>query len=196
MNTKLKRKKLRMVKNKTFNFPTILTLTRIFLVGPLMIFMFSDNEAFRIPALICFVVAALTDKLDGDLARKNNQVTELGKFLDPLADKMLVNLTFFALVMKGIVAPWVFGVILIRDFAVDGMRMMVARKGETVAASMIGKSKTMTQMIGLTIIMLSLNLSNGVLLTIGTIIIYIAVALTLWSGADYLTKGYKKAIKA
>ena len=185
-----------MVKNKTFNFPTILTLARIVLVAPLMIFMFSDNEAFRIPALICFVVAALTDKLDGDLARKNNQVTELGKFLDPLADKMLVNLTFFALVMKGIVAPWVFGVILIRDFAVDGMRMMVARKGETVAASMIGKSKTMTQMIGLTIIMLSLILSNGVLLTIGTIIVYVAVALTLWSGVDYLTKGYKKAIKA
>lgn len=192
---------IRATKNGVLNFPTILTITRMVLVIPMMVCLtlgseVSDGSGLYVAALVLFVIAALTDKIDGDLARKHNQVTDLGKFLDPLADKMLVNLTFLALTVMGVVPVWMFAVILIRDFAVDGMRMMVARKGETVAASMIGKSKTMTQMIGLATILLSLILSNSMLLTVGTIILYVAVALTLWSGMDYLTKGYKKAIKA
>lgn len=191
----------RATKNGVLNFPTILTITRMVLVIPMMVCLtlgseVSDGSGLYVAALVLFVIAALTDKIDGDLARKHNQVTDLGKFLDPLADKMLVNLTFLALTVMRVVPVWMFAVILIRDFAVDGMRMMVARKGETVAASMIGKSKTMTQMIGLATILLSLILSNSMLLTVGTIILYVAVALTLWSGVDYLTKGYKKAIKA
>ena len=181
------------------NFPTILTLARIILVAPLMIFMFNDGVIMKVLALICFIVAAVTDFVDGRLARKNDQVTDLGIFLDPLADKMLVNLTFFALCVQGVIVPWIFGIILIRDFAVDGMRMMIAKKGEAVAASKIGKAKTMTQMFALVFTMITVILTeNGqnidILNIISAILLCVAVILTIWSGLDYLIKGWKKAI--
>ena len=120
------------MKKKTLNVPTILTLIRIILVVPLLILMLSDGIVCKILAIVCFVAASLTDFVDGRLARKNHQVTDLGAFLDPLADKMLVNLTFLVLVYMGYVPLVAFAIILVRDFAVDGMRMMVARRGETV----------------------------------------------------------------
>ena len=137
------------------NFPTILTISRIVLVAPVMILIFMDNLPAQITTIICFTLAALTDKLDGHLARKNKQVTDLGAFLDPLADKMLINLTFLALVVLNIMPVWMFAVILIRDFAVDGMRMAAAKKNITIPANIFGKVKTTFQMI--TIISILVN---------------------------------------
>ena len=116
-------------------------------------------------------------------------------FLDPLADKMLVNLTFLALVVLNIVPLWMFAVILIRDFAVDGMRMMSAKSGKVVAASIYGKSKTMVQMITLTLILLNIILNNNILSVINNILLYVVVILTILSGVDYLRKGWKLLIK-
>ena len=97
-----------MAQKSKLNFPTILTLMRIILVGPLMIFMFMDGIGFKIAALICFIIASVTDFIDGRMARKNNQVTDLGAFLDPLADNMLVNLTILSLCMCGMLDPCFF----------------------------------------------------------------------------------------
>lgn len=198
-------------KSKTkINFPTILTFARIVLIAPLMICLFM-NEGFasKIVAFLIFVVASLTDLIDGKLARKNNQVTNLGAFLDPLADKMLVNLTILALVCAGVLDPWFLAVILVRDFAVDGMRMMVAKTGETVSASIFGKAKTMVQMIFLGMVILEfpfvkmiydnagfstyLNTCD-IIMNINIIFEAIILGLTLFSGYDYLKKGWKKAI--
>lgn len=173
------------------NGPTILTLMRIVLVAPVMICIFMDSLPARIIAIVCFALASLTDFIDGRWARHDKIVTDLGAFLDPLADKMLVNLTFLALVVLEIVPVWMFGVILIRDFAVDGLRMMAARKRITLSASKFGKLKTMTQMITITLILINMIFGNEIFATINTILLYIVIILTIFSGLDYLYKGRK-----
>ena len=183
--------------NKTtlINGPTLLTFLRIILVLPLMILIFQDNGIARIFALICFVVASVTDFIDGRWARSAHMVTNLGAFLDPLADKMLINLTFLALVYLNVVPLWMFAVILVRDFAVDGMRMLSARNGITISASIFGKAKTMVQMITLSLIIGNLTINNEIFSIINTILLYIVLFLTLFSGIDYLIKGWKQLTK-
>lgn len=173
------------------NFPTILTIIRIILVAPVMILIFIDNLPAQIAVITCFTLASITDKLDGHLARKNKQVTDLGSFLDPLADKMLINLTFLALVVLNLMPVWMFGVILIRDFAVDGMRMMAASKNTVIPANIFGKVKTTVQMITVILILLNRILNLEPLAIINTILLYIVVILTVLSGVIYLFKGHK-----
>ena len=180
---------------KIINLPTILTIIRIVLVVPTTILILQDNVVARIIALICFIVASITDFIDGRLARKRHIVTDLGAFLDPLADKMLVNLTFLALVSLNIIPLWMFAVILVRDFAVDGMRMMAAKTGVTVAASIFGKAKTMVQMITLSLILANMAIASDILTIINTVLLYIVLILTVFSGIDYLTKGWKLITK-
>lgn len=178
------------------NGPTILTLSRIILVIPLVICFFIDNLPAQIITLVCFIIASVTDFIDGRWARKKKIVTDLGAFLDPLADKMLVNLTFLLLVYVNIVPLWMFAVILVRDFAVDGMRMLAAKNGITVSASVFGKSKTMVQMITLSLILLNIILNNEILAGFNMAFLYLVVFLTVFSGADYLIKGWKQLIKS
>ncbi|MBR3269926.1 CDP-diacylglycerol--glycerol-3-phosphate 3-phosphatidyltransferase [Candidatus Saccharibacteria bacterium] len=177
---------------KKLNLPTVLTILRIILVAPLMILIFMDCTPAKIASIVIFTVASLTDFIDGRLARKNKQVTDLGAFLDPLADKMLINLTFLALVVMNLMPVWMFGVILIRDFAVDGMRMMVATKGTVVSASIFGKLKTTVQMITVISILLNRILNLEPLTIINIVLLYIVVFLTVMSGAIYLFKGQSK----
>ncbi len=176
------------------NGPTILTLLRIILVAPVMICIFMDNLPARIITIICFVIASATDFIDGRWARRAKIVTDLGAFLDPLADKMLVNLTILALVVLNQIPLWMFAVILIRDFAVDGLRMMAAKSNITIAASKFGKLKTMIQMITLSMILANMIFNNSILMTINAILLYIVVFLTVFSGVDYLYKGRKLVI--
>lgn len=182
------------MKKIRLNGPTILTLFRILLVAPVMIGIFMDNLPARIVTIVCFVLASVTDFVDGRWARRAGIVTDFGAFLDPLADKMLVNLTFLALTTLNIVPVWMFGVILIRDFMVDGLRMAAARKNITLAASKFGKLKTMAQMIVLTMILVNMIFGNEILATVNTILLYIVVLLTVLSGVDYLYKGRKLVI--
>ncbi|MBR3252916.1 CDP-diacylglycerol--glycerol-3-phosphate 3-phosphatidyltransferase [Candidatus Saccharibacteria bacterium] len=174
------------------NGPTILTILRILLVAPLMTCIFMDNLPAKIATIIIFAIASLTDFIDGRWARNTKQVTDLGAFLDPLADKMLINLTFLALVVMDLMPLWMFAVILIRDFAVDGMRMMIAKTGTVISASIYGKWKTTIQMVTVISVLLNRILNLEPLNIVNTILLYIVVALTIFSGLDYLTKGYKK----
>ena len=180
---------------KLFTGPTYLTILRMFLSVIFMIFALIPHHWASIVALIVFIVAAITDKIDGIWARKSKQETDLGAFLDPLADKMLVDLAFLVLVYINIVPIWVFAIILVRDLAVDGMRMMAARSGVTIAASFLGKLKTTVQMTALITLLSAIVLQNDVIHTLGLIALYLALALTILSGANYLIKGYKKFIK-
>ena len=160
-----------------------------------MVFVLLPAIWAKIVALVLFVVGAISDLIDGKWARRDKIVTDLGAFLDPLADKMLVNLAFLALVVLGVVPVWVFAIILVRDFAVDGMRMMAARDGVTIAASFYGKLKTTTQMTTLIILLLNLIVNLEFFTVIGNIALYLALILTVFSGGDYLIKGWKKVIK-
>lgn len=172
-------------------FPTVLTIIRMALSILFLVFILLPHTWARITALVIFIIAAITDKIDGDLARKQKSITDLGAFLDPLADKMLINLAFLALVYLNIVPLWVFAIILIRDFAVDGMRMMVARTGITVSASFYGKLKTTFQITALIILVFNMIVQLEFFTIIGNITLYLALILTIFSGADYLIKGYK-----
>ena len=119
---------------QTITGPTILTIIRMVLSILFMVFVLLPDTWAKIVALVVFVIACITDKIDGIWARNSKQVTDLGAFLDPLADKMLTSLAFLTLVCLGIVPIWVFAIILVSDYAVDGMRMMAARDCITIAA--------------------------------------------------------------
>lgn len=175
--------------------PTYLTILRMLLAVAFTVFATLPDTWAKITALVIFIIAAITDKIDGNWARKTKQVTELGAFLDPLADKMLVNLALLVLTYQNIIPLWVFAIILVRDFAVDGMRMMAARHKITISASIYGKIKTTVQMIALIILLLTTIIPSEPLKITGDIALYLALALTIFSGADYLIKGKKLLAK-
>ena len=177
------------------NGPTVLTIIRMIFSVLFMIFALIPDVWSKIVALIIFVVASITDKIDGAWARKKKLVTDLGAFLDPLADKMLTGLAFLVLTYQNVIPLWFFAIILVRDFAVDGMRMMVARTGKTVPASFYGKLKTTLQMIALIIILLNQILNFEPLNIVGNIVLYASLVLCIASGFDYLTKGWKQVAK-
>lgn len=195
------------------NLPNKLTIFRIILV-PIMViipFLGIDGRFLGIPIswLIVdavFVIASITDKLDGYLARKNNQVTIFGKFLDPLADKILVLAAMLMLVEMQKLPAWIPIIVLAREFVVSGYRLIAVEKGgQVIAASKWGKLKTVTQMIAIILAFVDLhaygecftgNLKGGdmILNLIVTIMMIIQTIATILSGVDYL-KGSKKLIK-
>lgn len=195
------------------NLPNKLTIFRIILV-PIMViipFLGIDGRIAGIPIEwliidVVFLIASLTDKLDGYLARKNNQVTAFGKFLDPLADKILVLAAMMMLVEMQKLPAWIPIIVLAREFMVSGYRLIAVEKGgEVIAASKWGKLKTVTQMIAIVLALLDLNafgecftgvLQGGdlILNLIVTIMMIIQVIATIFSGTDYM-KGAKKYIK-
>ena len=183
------------MKKNRLTGPTYLTIARMVISVLFMIFVLLPETWAKVVALVLFAAGAISDLIDGKWARRDKIVTDLGAFLDPLADKMLVNLAFLTLVAVGVVPIWVFAAILVRDFAVDGMRMMAARDGITIAASFYGKLKTTTQMTALIILLLNLIVNLEFFTIIGNIALYLALILTLFSGGDYLIKGWKKVIK-
>ena len=184
-----------MMKTVRLNTPTLLTVIRMILSLIFLMFVLIPAGWSRAIALIFFLIAASTDKIDGYLARKNHETTDLGAFLDPLADKMLVNLALLALTYLNIVPVWVFAIILVRDFAVDGLRMTLAKKHKTLPAFPIGKLKTTTQIIAIAILLFNLLLNNGFVAVIGNIFLYLSLFLTVLSGAYYF-KSYSKYLKS
>ena len=173
------------------NTPNKLTVARMILVPFLVLFMLTDlgGEATRYIALAIFVVASVTDWFDGKLARKYNLVTNFGKFMDPLADKLLVCSAMICLIPLGKLTAWFVIVIIAREFIISGFRLVASDNGVVIAASYWGKFKTAFQMI--TIIMLVLNLNVPFMNIINTILIYISLGLTVISLIDYIAKNYK-----
>ena len=137
-------------------------------------------------AVAIFIVASLTDLLDGKIARKYNLVTDFGKFMDPLADKLLVCAAIICLIETGQLAAWIVIVIISREFIISGFRLVAADNGVVIAASYWGKFKTTFQM--LMVIVLILNFDNRYFQILGTVLTYIALVLTVVSLIDYLWK--------
>lgn len=139
-------------------------------------------------ATIIFVIAASTDWIDGHFARKYNLVTNFGKFLDPLADKMLVISALIILTEMNLAPSWIVIIIIAREFAVTGLRLVLADSGEVVAANMLGKIKTWTQMIAVIALLLENVPFNFIHFPFADIALYIAAFFTIWSGIDYFVK--------
>ncbi|WP_150843829.1 MULTISPECIES: CDP-diacylglycerol--glycerol-3-phosphate 3-phosphatidyltransferase [unclassified Clostridium] len=171
------------------NLANKLTVLRIMLVPIFLICAILDTTTTNIIALSIFIIASATDKLDGYIARSRNQITNFGKFMDPLADKLLVTCALILLVEKGIVAAWVVVVIIAREFIVSGLRTLAASQGVVIAASNWGKLKTVIQMIAIIMGLLSLVYNPGWLNVTTQVTIYLAAVVTIGSGVDYFIKG-------
>ncbi len=170
------------------NLPNTLTIGRIILVPVFMVAILCAIPFGSYWAALIFIAASFTDFLDGYLARKNNQVTNFGKIMDPLADKLLVAAALICLVQLGDVPAWIAILILGREFAVTGLRSVAAAEGIVVAASKLGKFKTVTQMIALILLILKADVLAVTGYNIGMIFLYLALFMTLYSGIDYFVK--------
>lgn len=169
------------------NLPNKLTMGRIFAI-PVFIVVFLFD--YRYAAVVIFIVAALTDMLDGHIARKYNLVTNFGKLMDPLADKLLVMSALICLAQTGDVAGWMVIVILGREFIITGMRQVAAAQGIVIAAGTTGKIKTITQMIAIPLLILE-NWPFSLLavnVPMDVIFLWIALVMTIVSGTEYIVK--------
>lgn len=211
-------------KKHKMNLPNRITLIRVILI-PLIIIVpllakFSPDTNFlakniiingviegtynitwsNIIVLILFVAGSITDAIDGHIARSRNLVTDFGKFLDPLADKLLVTSAMLVLLEEGRLAAWVVAIILAREFAVTGLRSVAASKGNVIAASIYGKVKTTFQMIMIIVLLLNnfpfsiIYVHTGIYIPIDKILIGVATLLTIISGVDYFVKN-KEVLK-
>lgn len=192
------------------NLANKLTIIRIFLVPIFLLFIAVKGIPYgTLIATAVFIIAALTDKLDGYIARSRNQITRFGKFMDPLADKLLVTAALISLVEYRIIPGWVAMIIIAREFAVTGLRSIAAAEGIVIAASWWGKIKTVAQIVAIIFALIQVNLSiqqdivnfigRGSFITsffdIMTVItLYTAVIITIISGYDYFAKN-REAIK-
>lgn len=181
------------------NLPNKLTLIRIALIPVFVLLMYFEKSLWcQLAAALVFIGASITDYLDGNIARKNNLVTNFGKFADPIADKMLVMSAFIMLVAQGRMPAWVCIIFLSREFAVSGFRLVAAGGGTVISAGMLGKIKTVTQMIAAVALILFVPTTKQIDAMLGwfgdigqviaNIAMYVMTVMTVWSGADYIYK--------
>ena len=179
------------------NLPNKLTLLRVCLIPLIVIIpMFNglSQEVFggvklaNLIVLIIFCIASFTDFLDGYIARKYHLVTDFGKFMDPLADKLLVFAAFILLIEEGLIPGWIVTVIIAREFMVTGIRILAANNNVVIAASKLGKAKTMSQMFTIIVLLLNNYPFSLINVPVGEALMYLAAFLTVVSGIDYLVK--------
>lgn len=183
------------------NLPNKLTVFRIFMIPVFMVvvlfpfhwgtlnIMGTSIETTQFVGAIIFAVASATDWLDGYLARRDHLVTNFGKFADPLADKMLVMTAFIILVQQHIVPGWVVAIIVCRELAVTGLRLILSEQdGEVLAAAWPGKIKTATQMVAIILLYMNNVFFNNIHLPMAQILLYICLFFTVYSGVDYFVK--------
>ena len=164
------------------NLPNKLTVLRIVLILPFLLVLYLDVPGASYIALAIFIIASLTDLLDGKIARSRNLVTDFGKFADPLADKMLVVAAMLWFVENGQMPGWALLIVILREFAVSGLRMVASDQGRVIAAGWSGKVKTASTMVCIVLMFLPIpDLVN-------TLCVAVIVVTTLWSGVEYFVK--------
>ena len=164
------------------NLPNKLTLLRIVLILPFLLVLYLDVPFAPLIAMGIFIIASLTDMLDGQIARKRNLITDFGKFADPLADKMLVTAAMLWFVENGQMPGWALLTVIVREFAVSGLRMVASDKGRVIAAGWSGKVKTAATMVCIVVMFLP------VLQMVNTLCVAVIVVTTIYSGVEYFMK--------
>ena len=178
---------------RIFNLANNLTLTRIVIVPILIIILLnSTSKTSCLIAAIIFALAGFTDWLDGYIARKQNLVTSLGKFLDPLADKVLVSITLIMLLSLNRVPAWIVAIIIAREVAVTGLRIAVAHEDISIESSRLAKYKTAFQLVAVVGLLIHYTYFNISFHLVGMIVLWIAMLITIWSGLIYFIKFFEK----
>ncbi|NLO47789.1 MAG: CDP-diacylglycerol--glycerol-3-phosphate 3-phosphatidyltransferase [Clostridiales bacterium] len=170
-----------------------ITLVRIVMIPLFMVAMLIELPYSRVVALIIFAIAGITDRVDGYVARKYNQVTNFGKFIDPIADKLLVTAALIILVQWGQIPSWAAVIIIAREFAVSGLRLVAVGEGVVVDAGPSGKVKTVVSIVAICFMLTDFHdavLISG-LLNVDGLAVFLMVVTTLWSGIEYFIKNRK-----
>ena len=175
-------------KRDIFNLPNTITLARISVVPFLFLLLWSPGPVWSLILAALFVLASVTDFLDGFVARRYNMITTMGKFLDPLADKLIVNSAMILMIPIGRIDAWIVVVIIMRDLIIDGIRSIASSEGIYIEASIWGKQKTLAQIFAVTALMIHYPFLGLDAHLVGTVILYVALVLTIYSGLDYFIK--------
>jgi CDP-diacylglycerol--glycerol-3-phosphate 3-phosphatidyltransferase len=176
------------------NLPTQLTVGRMCLVPLVVVFLISTESIHALLAAVLFAAAAVTDWLDGLIARRRGQVTTLGKLLDPVADKVLVSAALISLVQVGTLSAWIVVVMIGREFAVTGLRSVSVAQGIVIAASDLAKYKTVAQYVAVTLLILERSVPVGIeseFVYLSRGMLWAALILTVLSGIDYFVRFYR-----
>lgn len=173
------------------NLPNALTLSRIFLVPLLVAVLLTRTERWELIGAVIFVIAAITDVLDGYLARRRREITMLGIMLDPVADKVLISAAFISLVQIQLAPAWMVAIIIGREFAVMGLRMVSISQGIQIPASPLGKGKMASQVAAILLLILGEKFL-GPFFILGPAALWLTTILALVSGLDYFLKFYRR----
>jgi CDP-diacylglycerol---glycerol-3-phosphate 3-phosphatidyltransferase len=173
------------------NLPNSITMLRVGIIPVLFLLLSNPGRTWSLVIAMLFILAALTDLLDGYIARKYHIVTNIGKFLDPIADKIIVNTAMILMIPIGRIPAWIVSIIIIRDFIAYGIRTIATSEGIIIDASNLGKIKTLCQIFALSALMIHYPFLGADAHLVGMAIIYIALWLTVQSGFDYLLKLYR-----
>ena len=167
------------------NLPNKLTLLRIIMIPVFVVLLYLDFPFNNLVALAVFILASITDTLDGYIARKYNLITDFGKFMDPIADKLLVTACMMIFVGQGRMASWIVFIVIAREFAVTGLRLVAVGNGRVIAAAWSGKIKTSCTMVGL-ILMMAVTGSD----TLNLVVSIVILVTTVYSGVEYFCKNW------
>lgn len=177
------------------NLPNTVTMLRICIIPVLFFLLFNPDRIWSLIIAALFIMAALTDLLDGYLARRYHIVTNIGKLLDPIADKIIVNTAMILMIPIGRIPAWIVAIIIIRDFTIDGIRTIATSEGMIIDASKLGKRKTLCQIFALSALIIHYPFLGANAHVVGMVILYVALWLTIHSGTDYMLKFYRHANK-
>lgn len=180
------------IKREIFNLPNTITLIRISVVPFLFILLSSPGEFWSLILAVIFLLASFTDFIDGYVARKYQLVTTLGKFLDPIADKLIINTAMILMIPIGRIPAWIVAITIMRDLLVDWIRSIASSEGIFIQASSLGKQKTFAQIIAVAALIAHYSIVGVDVHVVGIVILYLAFLLTIYSGADYFIKFYRR----
>lgn len=173
------------------NLPNSLTIFRIFLVPVLVVVLLTKFDGKEVLGVVIFLIAAATDGLDGYLARRRREVTDLGKLLDPVADKLLISAALISLVEEGLAPAWMVVIIVGREFAINGLRAVAIQRGVNIPASVWGKFKMLSQVLAITLLILDRKLPVPFSRS-GEMVLWVVMILAIFSAADYFIKFYRR----
>jgi CDP-diacylglycerol---glycerol-3-phosphate 3-phosphatidyltransferase len=179
---------------KVINLPNTITLLRIGVMPVLFLILLEPGPELSLAIALLFILAALTDLLDGYVARRYGIITKAGKLLDPIADKMIVSTALILLIPLGRIPAWIVAVMVIRDIAVDGIRSIASLDGHVIGASQLGKYKTLCQIVAVSALIIHYPILGIDANLVGTAVLYIALVLTILSASDYIYKFYRDTL--